>query len=119
MKYSLLLSALLVLAACSENPALGLAKAQDKFAEHEYTAAKVHLAAVLAAEPGNRTALLLQARTLLALGDGDGANTALNQLNGTAAPRGELAELAAEAALLRQAPDVTIGLLGGEKDARS
>ena len=115
MKYTLLLPAVLALAACSDNPATGLAKAQDEFAEHEYTAAKVHLAGVLAAEPGNRTALLLQAKTLLSLGDGDGAGTALAHLTGTATPRGEVAELSAEAALLRQAPDVTLRLLVNEK----
>ena len=115
MKYAFTLPALMLLASCSENPALGLAKAQDKFTEHEYATAKIHLAAVLAAEPGNRTALLLQARTLLALGDGDGAEAALGQLNGASVPRGEMAELAAEAALLRRVPDVTMRLLSGEK----
>lgn len=115
MKYALFLPVVLALAGCSNSPALSLAKAQDEFTEHDYAAAKIELAAVLKAEPANRTALLLQARTLLALGDGDGAATALNQLSGAGAPRGELAELAAEAALLRRAPDVTMRLLGTAK----
>lgn len=119
MKYTLLLPALLAVSACADNPALGLAKAQDEFSQHDYGAAKVHLAAVLEAEPSNRTALLLQAKILLALGDGDGAETALGRLTGTTAPRGELAELSAEAALLRRAPDVASSLLINEKSAES
>ena len=112
MKHALILPALLLLSACAESPQQNFAKAQREFAAHDYSAARVHLAAALQAEPGNRTMLLLQAKTQLALGDGYGAGTALAALAGKTAPVGELAELSAEAALLRKAPDVALGFVG-------
>jgi tetratricopeptide (TPR) repeat protein len=112
MKKALVLPVLLALAACAESPEQSFAKAQSEFSAHDYTAARIHLIGALQAKPGNRDMQLLLAKTLLALGDGDGAGTALAQLAGNTAPGGELAELAAEAALLRKAPDVALGLLG-------
>ena len=112
MKHALILPALLVLAACAETPEQSFAKAQSEFAAHDYAAARVHLTAALQANPNDRTMLLLQAKTLLALGDGDGAGTALATLAGNNPPSGELAELSAEAALLRKVPDMALGFLG-------
>ena len=112
MKKALILPVLLALAACADSPEQSFAKAQSEFAAHNYAAARIHLTGALQAKPGNRAMQLLLAKTLLALGDGDGAGAALAQLTGTGAPNGELAELAAEAALLRKAPDVALGLLG-------
>ena len=112
MKRTLILPALLALAACSQSPAENFAKAQAAFARHDYAAARVLVASALAAQPADKAMLLLQARTLIALGDGEGAGTALDQLAGGAAPQGELAELSAEAALLRRSPDTALTLLG-------
>ena len=112
MKNALFLPVLLALSACAESPEQSFAKAQSEFAAHDYTAARIHLSGALQAQPGDRAMLLLLVKTLLALGDGDGAATALAQLTGPAAPTGELAELAAEAALLRKAPAVALSLLG-------
>ena len=112
MKKALFLPVLLALGACAESPEQSFAKAQREFAAHDYAAARIHLTGALQAKPGDRAMRLLLVRTMLALGDGDGAEAALAQLTGTAAPRGELAELAAEAALLRKVPDVALGLLG-------
>ncbi|MFM5950471.1 MAG: tetratricopeptide repeat protein [Novosphingobium sp.] len=112
MRKTLILPFLLALAACGDSPEASLEKAKSEFAAHDYAAARIHLAAFLAANPGNREAQLLQARTLLALGDGDGAQAALAALIGGGAPQGELAELAAEAALLRGVPDVALTMLG-------
>ena len=119
MKHALILPALLVLSACGESPEQSFAKAQREFAAHDYAAARVHLAAALQSKPGDRAILLLQAKTQLALGDGDGAGTALATLAGNAAPSGELAELSGEAALLRKAPDVALRLLGDAKTAEA
>lgn len=104
--------ALLVLAAaCSQSPEELAVKAREAFAAHDYTAARLHLAEVLKQRPGDRDLLLLQARVMVELGDGEGARGVIERLSGGKSPQGELAELAANAALLRQAPDAAIGLL--------
>lgn len=106
--------ALLVLAAaCSPSPEALAVKAHEAFAAHDYTAARLHLAEALKERPDDRDLLLLQARTLIELGDGEGARGALDRLSGGKLMQGEQAELAANAALLRRAPDVAIGLLAG------
>jgi tetratricopeptide (TPR) repeat protein len=107
-----LLPTLLALSACAETPEEAFAKAQKEFAEHNYNAARINLTNALKAKPGDPAMLLLQARTLLALGDGEGASAALEQLYAGKAPEGELAQLAAEAALLRKNPDKALELLG-------
>ncbi|MEY4952190.1 MAG: hypothetical protein RL299_614, partial [Pseudomonadota bacterium] len=107
-----LLPTLLALSACAETPEEAFAKAQQEFAEHDYNAARINLANALKAKPSDPAMLLLQARTLLALGDGEGAGAALEQLSAGKAPTGELAQLAAEAALLRKNPDKALELLG-------
>ncbi len=112
MKKTIFLPALLLLAGCADSPAENFAKAQDAFARHDYPVARVKIASALAKQPGDRAMLLLQARTLLALGDGEGAGSALEKLIGTSPAKAELAELSAEAALLRQAPDVALAVLG-------
>ncbi|MFM5954600.1 MAG: tetratricopeptide repeat protein [Novosphingobium sp.] len=115
MRKIILLPALLALAACGDSPAETLAKAKAEFAANDYVPARLHLADYLAANPGDQDALLLQVRTLLALGDGDGAAAALGKLSGGKPPVGEMAELSAEAALLRGAPDVALDMLGSSK----
>lgn len=112
MKKPIVLAALLVLSACSDTPEDSFAKAKAEFAAHDYAAARVHIAAALAGQPGNREMLLLQARTLIAMGDGDGGGAAIEKLAQGQPPSGELAELGAEAALLRKAPDAALALLG-------
>ena len=104
---------LLALAACADSPAESFAKAQKNFAAHDYAAARIHLANALNEEPGNRAMLLLKAQTLIALGDGEGAGAALQLLVGSGKPAGQLAELSAEAALLRGVSDVSTGFLTG------
>lgn len=111
MRKMIFLSAL-VLAACTANPAEQYAEAQRAFAANDYAKARVLIAAALEAEPTNAERLLLQARTLLALGDGDGAGAALQKLAATG-PRPGLAELSAEAALLRNVPQQALDALEG------
>ncbi len=112
MKKALALPLLLILAGCSTSPDNSLAEAKNEYAAHDYAAAKLHLSGYLLANPADRDAQLLLARTLLALGDGDGAQAALAKLTGGKPTPGELAELSAEAALLRSAPDAALDLLG-------
>ncbi|WP_309751356.1 tetratricopeptide repeat protein [Novosphingobium sp.] len=110
---------LLALAACADSPAESFAKAQKEYAANNYAAARIHLANALNEEPGNRAMLLLKAQTLIALGDGEGAAAALQQLVGTAKPTDQLAELSAEAALLRGASDVSTAFLTGIETAEA
>lgn len=112
MKKMIILPVLLALAACADSPADSLAKGKTEFAAHNFGAARIHLAAYLGTTPGDRDTQLLLARTLLALGDGEGAEAALIKLTGGKPPEGLLAELSAEAALLRGAPDAALQLLG-------
>lgn len=111
MKNTILLAGLLALAGCADTPADSLAKAKAEFAAHDYATARIHIAAALETEPRNPEMLLVQAKTLIALGDGDGAGTTLDKLAGGKPLSGEQAELAAEAALLRNVPDQALKLL--------
>lgn len=115
MKHPTFLSLLplaLALAGCADTPQEAFAKAQKEFAAHDYNAARIHLANALQGMPGDKAIILMQAKTLLALGDGEGARAAIGQLTGGQVPTGELAELAAEAALLRGQPDEALAVLG-------
>ena len=105
MRKTIILPVLLALAACAASPEEQAADARAAFAANDYAKARILAASALEAMPGNKELLLLQAKTLLALGDGAGAGAALQKL---AAAGGvpEQAELTAEAALLRNAPQV-------------
>jgi tetratricopeptide (TPR) repeat protein len=112
MKKTIFLAGLLALAGCADTSAESFAKAKAEFAAHDYATARILVAAALETDPGNREFLLLQAKTLIALGDGDGAGTALDGFAKGGPMTGEVAELAAEAALLRKAPDAALKVLG-------
>lgn len=113
MKRHLALSALLLLAACADSPDELLAKAEAAYAANDFTVARLHATQALRDDPQNRRLLLIQARSLLALGDGEGAQSAIDRLAGGKRPGGELALLAAEAALLRRVPDSALAVLDG------
>lgn len=119
MKRHLALSALLLLAACADSPEELLAKAEQAFAAKDFNVARIHATQALREDPQNRELLLIQARSLLALGDGEGAQSAINRLSGGKAASGELALLAAEAALLRRAPDAVLNGLEGQAGAEA
>ncbi|MFN9578639.1 MAG: hypothetical protein ACK56H_00890, partial [Novosphingobium sp.] len=57
--------------------AQAFALARAAFAANDYAKARILAASALALMPGNKDLLLLQAKTLLALGDGAGAGAAL------------------------------------------
>ena len=115
MKRAIILPALLALAACSVSPEESLSKAQQAFASHDYPAARLHLEALLAQRPGDGPALLLQARTLLSLGDGHAAQAVLDRLGTSGAAPPDLAEMRAEAALLRGAGEAVLRELDGRR----
>lgn len=107
------IAAVLLLSACAKSPEELAAQARSEFAANDFSAARTSLIAALTVRPDDRDLQLLQVRTLLALGDGEGARSAVEKLAGGKPPQGALAELAAEAALLRKAPDVALTLLAG------
>lgn len=119
MKRTLVLRALLLLAACADSPEDLLAKAEAAYAAKDFTVARIHATQALRDDPQNPRLLLIQARSLLALGDGEGAQNAINRLAGSKPPAGELALLAAEAALLRRLPDRVLTVLGEEASAEA
>ena len=119
MKRCLVLPALLLLSACADSPADLLAKAEAAYAAKDFTVARIHATQALRDDPQNRQLLLIQARSLLALGDGEGAQSAINRLSGGKPPSGDLALLAAEAALLRRAPDAVLAALEGNGTAEA
>jgi tetratricopeptide (TPR) repeat protein len=118
MRKMIILPALLALAACSASPEEQAADARAAFAANDYAKARILAASALAGMPGNKDLLLLQAKTLLALGDGAGAGAALQKL---AAAGGvpDQAELTAEAALLRNAPQVARDALGSSTSSEA
>lgn len=115
MKRAIILPVLMALAACSDSPEESLTKAQQAFARHDYPAARLHLEALLAQRPEDAGAQLLQARTLLSLGDGHAAQAMLDRLGPGAKVPQDIAELRAEAALLRGAGDAVLKELEGRQ----
>lgn len=119
MKRHLALSALLLLSACADSPEELLAKAEQAYAAKDFNVARIHATQALREDPQNRELLLIQARSLLALGDGEGAQSAINRLSGGKKATGEMALLWAEAALLRRAPDAVLSALEGQAGAEA
>ena len=120
LKIAPLLTVTLLLAGCGDTPQERLDRASKAYAAHDYRAAQVDLTAVFQADPGNPTALDLAARTHLAQGDGDAAQSALEKLAVTAHKPADMALLLAESALLRGrgklALDRVAGLGSAEAD---
>lgn len=119
MKYALVLPILFALSACSDDPEELLAKAEKAYAARDFNVARLHATQALRNDPNNRRLLLIQARSLLELGDGDAAGTAIARLAQGRKPTGEVALLAGEAALLRQAPDVLLDAVAGERGIKA
>lgn len=106
----------LALAACSPDPQALVARAQQSYAAHDFKAAQLDLATALKSLPGDAAALQLHARTLLALGDGEGARAALERLAPSdRAP--DHALLMGEAALLRGKPVDALAAIGNDTSA--
>ena len=80
------------------------------YEEHDYRAARISLANAMNAEGADPRAAEYYARTLLELGDGEGAERVLAMLAERADPPADLAALSAHAALLRGDFDRAIAL---------
>ncbi|MFM6830590.1 MAG: tetratricopeptide repeat protein [Novosphingobium sp.] len=113
MKKLAALTIALALLGCSESPQERAERARKAFADHDYRAAQVDLAAALAASPDDPALLELHARNALAMGDGIAAGASLGKLPDNARPK-DFALLQAESALLRELPDEAIAALGSD-----
>lgn len=104
----------LSLLGCSESPQERAERARKAFADHDYRAAQVDLAAALAANPADPALLELHARNALAMGDGIAASASLTKLPEARRPK-DFALLQAESALLRELPDEALIALGSDR----
>ncbi len=108
----------LVLAACNQAaPANPLEAASQAYAENDFRAARLHLSGLLKEEPGNTEARLLYARTLLALNDPRGAETALVSLAGSNAKPVDIEPLLAHAKLLSGEAEAALELASKHENA--
>ena len=119
LTFAPLLSATLLLAGCGDNSQERLERAGKAYAAHDYRAAQVDLTAVFQAEPGNPAALELAARSHLAQGDGDAAQSALEKLAATPRKPADMTLLMAEAALLRGKGKLALDALTGLSSAEA
>ncbi len=87
------------------------AQAQEALAQGDIAAARIHYAAILAENPGDHAARARFADTLIELGDGIGAQAAIDQLpeQARAAPANRLRS--AHAQLIENRPDAALELL--------
>ena len=97
---SLILPALMLLAACQPERSATIVEAQRLYAEGQSADARIELLNLLKMDPDNGAALRLLARILIASGDGEGAAATLARI-GSAPRTGELVDLQAEADMLR------------------
>lgn len=109
-RQSLPLALALLLAACGDDPAELVARADRSLAAHDYNAARIDLTSALKESPGDKALLLKLARAQVLLGDGEGALTTLRQIGGEGGPH--IARLSAEAEVLRGQPDAALDRLG-------
>ncbi|MDF1833675.1 MAG: tetratricopeptide repeat protein [Alteraurantiacibacter sp. bin_em_oilr2.035] len=91
----------LSLAACGLSPEERMDRAEQAFAENRFSEARLDLATILQENADDAVALDLLARTQLQLGDGEGAGSSLSRLAELGALPADLAEMLAEADLLR------------------
>ncbi|MEQ1497025.1 MAG: tetratricopeptide repeat protein [Novosphingobium sp.] len=118
MKRALPLLLLLALPGCGQDdPATLLKQAMDEYAQQDYAAARIDALAVLQARPGDRQAALLLAQSLLRLGDGEGAQAAIEQLKALGWAGPALGRLEAEAMLARGLPKQAIERLADDRSA--
>ena len=108
------MAVVLVLAACHASPASHFATAKQRFAAEDYAAARVELIAALKTTPKNPDLLLWLARTQLRIGDGEGAQAALNRARALGVSAATVQVMAAETTLLLGKPDEALALLGND-----
>ncbi|MCJ2181621.1 tetratricopeptide repeat protein [Novosphingobium sp. 1949] len=97
----------LTLSGCGVDPAQQFTRAQESYARHEFTKAKLDLTDLLDKQPENDKARLLLVQSYLALGDGEAATSALKGFAPGKAPA-DAAQMLGDAALLRGLPDAAL-----------
>ncbi len=95
----------LVLSACSTDGNDPMADAEAAFAENDFRGARIYLMSALKGDTANPAANLLYGKTLLRLGDGVGAQAALEKLTENKEYEAEVKGLMAHALLLRNMPE--------------
>lgn len=116
-KTAMALALAAALSACAPEPGELFEDAQTAFAAADYQAARVSLVSALEAEPDNVEMKVLLARTLIALGNGEGAALQLSKLPEEKRKEPEIALLQAEADVLRGKFGEAIALVEGREDA--
>ena len=109
----LLAAAVLALSACGATPAEKYERAQEAFAANEFKSARLDLISALQEDPQNSGMNVLLARTLIALSDGEGANSALERLSDADSASDEVRLLRGEADVLRGRFDAAIETVEG------
>ena len=105
------------LSACTPAPAELFEEAKTAYAAADFQAARVSLITALETEPGNVEMQVLLARTLIALGNGEGAALQLSRLSQEKQAEPEIALLRAEADLLRAKFGDAMKAVEGREDA--
>jgi tetratricopeptide (TPR) repeat protein len=119
VRLSLAALAFALLGGCGDSEPAPFDKARADFAAQDYQAARTSLFAALEQEPGNREALVLLARTQIALGDAEAAERAIVRLE-TAGEKGvRLKRLKAGLALLRGRASEAIALTVNDFDTEA
>ncbi|WP_156842292.1 tetratricopeptide repeat protein [Novosphingobium aquimarinum] len=112
MKKALYPLVLLSLCSCGVSQEDREQEAATAYQRHDYGAARLHLVEALKGAPNDTAMRLRLARTQIALGDGFGAQTSLDQLDPKTKASDAWRELSAEAALLREEPEALAAALG-------
>lgn len=107
----------LALAACGLSPEERRARGEQAYEDRRFSEARLDLASVAQARPDDADVIELLARTQLQLGDGEGAQASLMKLGQLGSVPKDMAELHAEAALLRGRYDEARQIAGGIESA--
>lgn len=103
--------ALALLVACDNAPPSTFADAQTAFADNNYSTARIHLLNLLEQDGSDIETNILYARTLLALGDGNGAQNVVNKLQSAVGEKIEYIAMEAHAGILIGQSEKAIGRL--------
>lgn len=117
----LLLGSALALSACGGGPdaATSMQKAQDHYAKGDFSAARVEIMNVLAADPKNAAAHILNAKNALELADGVGAEHAVTLARQNGASEADTQNLLLRSWLQQMLPLKVLGAVGrdaGDED---
>lgn len=116
-KFAVAFALAAALSACTPEPAELFDDAQTAFDAADFQAARVSLVSALEAEPNNDAMRVLLARTLIAMGDGEGAALRLSELPKDKQTDPEISLLRAEADLLRGKFAEAMNTVNGREDA--